>query len=180
MRTRAVNGSEKLKSAVVSGDQRTLHQFKQTLDLMKLWGLVHSDALISTNETQRTIALAAIEIGSMRPLLNTAYILGQNNRVTQSLLRAFPQQKQDLEKIQDWARLSEYRYPKHKNTSCRAKKQESSMTKAVLHERALGVARRAIQELGSTADRHALLLRAQEIWQVEASRQTHPLTVDVS
>ena len=73
MKARAVQGAKRLASAVVSGDQQSLHQFRQTSDLLQLWKLADADALISENQAQRTIVLAAIELGSKHPLLRTAY-----------------------------------------------------------------------------------------------------------
>ena len=180
MKARAARGAKRLASAVVSGDQHSLHQFRQTLDLLQLWGLAAADALISENQDQRTIALAAIELGSRHPLLRTAYRVARNNRAARSLLRTFPRQSEALESLQSWARLHEYRYADQGAIGRRARTRGLGTTGLVPSERALHAARRAIEELGSNTDRHALLLRAQEIWQTEPLIRRSPKPVDIS
>ncbi|WP_299971745.1 hypothetical protein [uncultured Roseobacter sp.] len=157
-----------------------LHQFRQALDLLQLWGLAEVDALISEDQDQRTIALAAIELGSRRSFLRVAHRVGQNNRVAQSSLRALPRQSEAIEKVQKWARLHEYRYPEVKTTNRKATDQCPNTAKLAPSNRAVTAARSAIQELGSDADRYALLLRAQEIWQAQTIGQAHPTPVDKS
>ena len=62
MNARAARGAKRLASAVISGDRKTQQQFRQTLDLLQLWGLADAGALIAENQAHRTIALAAIEL----------------------------------------------------------------------------------------------------------------------
>ena len=62
----------------------------------------------------------------------------------------------------------------------RARTRGLGTTGLVPSERALHAARRAIEELGSNTDRHALLLRAQEIWQTEPLIRRSPKPVDIS
>lgn len=179
MKARAVQGAKRLASAVVSGDQQSLHQFRQTSDLLQLWKLADADALISENQAQRTIVLAAIELGSKHPLLRTAYRVARNNQAARSLLRTFPRQSEALENLQSWARLHEYRYADQGTTGRRARTRGLGTTGLVPSERALHAARRAIEELGSNTDRYALLLRAQEILQAEtiSRRSTQPVEI---
>jgi hypothetical protein len=179
MKARAVQGAKRLASAVVSGDQQSLHQFRQTSDLLQLWKLADADALISENQAQRTIVLAAIELGSRRSFQRFAYRVGRNSRVAQSLLRAFPRQREALETIQKWARLSENRYSEREVTVRRATDECRKTTKPAPSKRALTATQSAVQELGSNADRLALLLRAQEILQAEtiSRRSTQPVEI---
>lgn len=180
MKARAARGAKILASAVISGDQKTQQQFRQASDLLQLWGLADADALISENQDQRTIALAAIELGSRHPLLRTAYRVARNNRAMRSLLHAFPRQSEALENLQSWARLHEYQYADQGATGRRARTRGLGTTGLVPSERALHAARRAIEELGSNTDRHALLLRAQEIWQTEPLIRRSLKPVDIS
>ena len=156
MKARAARGAKRLASAVIFGDQKTQQQFRQTLDLLQLWGLADAGALISENQAHRTIALAAIELGSRRSFQRFAFRVGRNSRVAQSLLRAFPRQREALETIQKWARLSENRYLEREVIVRRATDECRNTTKTVPSKRALTAARSAVQELGSDADRLAL------------------------
>lgn len=180
MKARAALGAKRLALAVISGDQKTQQQFRQALDLLQLWGLPGAGALIAENQAQRTIALAAIELGSRRSFQRVAYRLARNSRVAQSLLRAFPRQREALENLQSWVRLHEYRYPDRGATGHRARTRGHGTTGLVPSERALHAARRAIEELGSNTDRYALLLRAQEIWQTKPLIRRSPKLVDIS
>jgi len=180
MKARAARGAKRLASAVIFGDQKTQQQFRQTLDLLQLWGLADAGALISENQAHRTIALAAIELGSRRSFQRFAFRVGRNSRVAQSLLRAFPRQREALETIQKWARLSENRYLEREVIVRRATDECRNTTKTVPSKRALTAARSAVQELGSDADRLALLLRAQEILQAETISRRSTQPVDIS
>lgn len=142
--------------------------------------MADTDALISENQAQKTIVLAAIELGSKHSLLRTAYRVARNNKAARSLLRTFPRQSEALENLQSWARLHEYRYADQGTTGRRARTRGLGTTGLVPSERALHAARRAIEELGSNTDRHALLLRAQEIWQTEPLIRRSPKPVEIS
>ena len=92
MMARAVEGAKRLASAIGSGDQKKLREFRQALDLLQLWGLTDADALISENQTQRTLALTAIELGSRRSFLRVVHriLFVRRKRLCYFSTRALP------------------------------------------------------------------------------------------
>lgn len=60
-----------------------------TLHVVSILGVGHSAPVVSANERERLMALAAIGVGMTRPLLGAAIILRGNDRVLRELRGSF-------------------------------------------------------------------------------------------
>lgn len=180
MQDRAIQGADRLRLAAAKGDQKQLRRFRLTLELLNEVGLVRSSALLSANQSERINALAAIDVGSRRPLLGIAYILKRNSWVVPVLWHAFPRHRRVLKKVLKRERIPLHSFPERRNESQTPKRQAPNPTLPAPSKAALGAARQAVEELGADADRYDLLLRAQEIWQSKAIEQSYPQPVEIS
>ena len=121
--------------------------------------------LTSSCQLQRFTALAAVSVGTTRPLLGAAIHLRGNDRVVRELRCSFPQHRRVVDRIR---RLSQdlnrrlLRKPLqergrvNQSDTVTPPKRASSLT--------LKAARQAIFELGPDADRSALLATVDAIW----------------
>ncbi|WP_223145489.1 hypothetical protein, partial [Aquicoccus porphyridii] len=108
-------------------------------------------------------ALAAVDIGTTRPLLGATIILRGNDRGARELRRAFPQHRRVIEQARGLSQDLGQRFPGRRKTEHPTRKtHETSPPSASVS--ALQAARQAISELGAGANREALLTRADAIW----------------
>ncbi|WP_299669864.1 TniQ family protein [uncultured Ruegeria sp.] len=164
LHARALRGAEVLKTAATTTDLARLRRISLTLQVMSVLKIGRLWSLTSGNKRDRLLALAAVGIGTTRPLLGAAIILRGKDLAARELSRVFPEHRQMIERIrglsQDLGRplpgLGETGHPTGHETHglCRPRVSES----------ALQAARQAISELGADANRQALLMRADAIW----------------
>ncbi|WP_164662241.1 TniQ family protein [Tropicibacter sp. Alg240-R139] len=157
-------GAQALKTAVATNDLRRLRRIDLSLHVMTVLGVGHLGSLNSRNQRERLMGLAAVNVGTARPLLGSAIILRGNDRVVRELRRAFPQRRRVVERIKGLSRNLDRRLPE----LCATRHQTEQETQAMRHpsasESALQAARQAISELGPDANRQALVTRADAIW----------------
>lgn len=139
-----------------------------TLHLMSVLEIGNLGSLTSGNGRERLIALAAVGIGVTRPLLGAAVILRGNDRAVRRLRRAFPQHRRLIERIHELSQDLDRRLPGRRETEHPPEQEELGTSRSRASESALRSARQAISELGSEADRQALLARADAIWKLSS------------
>ena len=161
---RGARGALALESAVATSDLRRLRRMDLTLHLMTVLEIGQLGSLISGNERERLTALAAVGVGLTRPLLSAAIILRGNDRAVRELRRAFPQHGRAIERVRVLSRYLDRRLPGRREAEHPPAQEEFRTSGSKASESALRAARQAISELGSEADRHALLARADAIW----------------
>jgi hypothetical protein len=161
---RGAHGALALKTAVATNDLRRLRRIGLTLHVMTVLGIGHLGSLTSGNARERLMALAAVSVGTTRPLLGSAIILRGNDRVVRELRRAFPQHRQVIERVRGLSRDLDRRLPERWETRHRTGQETHGMSYPSVSESALKAARQAISELGPDANRQALLMRANAIW----------------
>lgn len=167
LRSRAARGAEALRAAVAINDTRLLRRVDLAVHLLSTLGLASCTPLTSGCQAQRLTALAAVGVGAARPLLGTAILLRGNDRVVWELRRAFPQQRRAIGRIQGLSQTLERRLPEERCETERAPELGRPSTDyPTASDSALKAARQAILELGSVADREALLARADAIWKL--------------
>ena len=164
LRAQAVRGSATLKAAVASNDYRRLRRIDLTLHLMTVLGTGHLGSLTSRNEHERLLALAAVNVGTTRPLLGAAIILRGNDRAAPELRRVFPQHRRVIERIRGLSQDLDRRLPRLSETGHPTRQETHGSCRPNASESALQAARKAISELGHDANRQALLMRADAIW----------------
>ncbi|MGN7871144.1 TniQ family protein [Paracoccus sp. 22332] len=164
LRARAVVGAEALKTAAATNDPRRLRRISLTLHVMSVLKIGHLWSLTSGSERERLLALAAVGIGTTRPLLGAAIILRGNDRGARELRRAFPQHRRLIERVCGLSRDLVQRLPGRSETEHPTGQKTHGTSRASASESALQAARQAISELGPDAKREALLTRADAIW----------------
>lgn len=161
---RGARGARALRTAVVSNDHRRLRRMDLTLHLMTVLEIGNLGSLTSGNERERLIALAMVGVAVTRPLLGAAIILRGNVRAVRELRRVFPQHRQVIERIRGLSRDLDRRFPGRSEARHPTRQETHGMSHPFASESALKAARQAISELGSDANRQALLARADAIW----------------
>lgn len=169
LRARAVRGEEALKTAVVTSNLARMRRVDLTVQVMSMLKIGHLCSLTSGNEHERSLALAAVNVGTTRPLVGAAIILRGNDRAAQELRRVFPQHRRVIERILGLSQDLDRRLPELRETGRPPEQEEHRTSKSRASERALKAARQAISELGHDANRQALLTRADAIWRRSSS-----------
>ncbi|PQV56089.1 TniQ protein [Defluviimonas denitrificans] len=166
---RAACGAQALKSAVATNDLRRLRRMDLTLHVVSMLDVGRSASVISANERERLMALAAIGVGMTRPLLGAAIILRGNDRAVRELRRVFPRHRRVIERIRRLSQDLDRRLPDRPEADHAPKQETCETSRQGGSERALQAARQAISELGPDANRQALLTRADAIWRLLSS-----------
>lgn len=166
---RAARGAQALKAAVATNDLRRQHRMDLTLHVASMLDVGRSASVISANERERLMALAAVGVGMTRPLLGAAIILRGNNRAVRELRRAFPRHRRVIERIRRLSEDLDRRLPDRPEADHAPKQEPRETSRQGGSERALQAARQAIAELGPDANRQALLTRADAIWRLSSS-----------
>lgn len=161
---RGARGARALRTAVASNDHRRLRRMDLTLHLMTVLEIGNLGSLTSGSERERLMALAAASVGTTRPLLGCAIILRGNDRAVRELRRAFPQHRRVIERIRGLSRDLDRRLPGRSEARHPLRQETHGMSHPSASESALKAARQAISELGSDANRQALLARTDVIW----------------
>ena len=161
---RVARGAQALETAVVNKDLRGLRRIGLTLQVMSVLKIGHLWSLTSGSERERLLALAAVDVGTTRPLLGAAIILRGNNRGARELRRVFPQHRQVIERIRRLSQELDRRLLGQRETGHATAQETHGMSQPNASESALLAARQAIFELGPGANRQALLARADAIW----------------
>jgi hypothetical protein len=161
---RGVRGAQALKAAVANNNLRRLRRMGLTLHVVSTLDFGRSLSVISANERERLMALAAVGVGMSRPLLGAAIILRGNDWVLWELRRVFPQHRQVIERIRGLSQDLDRQLPKRRETRHHTVQETHGMRRPSASESALRAARQAISELGLDANRQALLARADAIW----------------
>lgn len=161
---RAARGAEVLKTAVDVNDLRRMRRISRTFDVLKILGLEYPASFASRCQLQRSEALAAIDVCTTRPLLGAAILLCGNDSAFWELRRAFPQHRQLIARVRKVSQDLERRLPRQQKAEPAPKQETQIASRPTASEGALKAARLAISELGSDADHHALLMRANAIW----------------
>ncbi|KGM86469.1 TniQ [Roseovarius mucosus DSM 17069] len=161
---RAARGAQALETAVVNNNLRRLRRMELTLHVVSMLDVGRSASVISANERERSIALAAVDVGKTRPLLGAAIILRANDRTVRGLRRAFPKHGRVIERIRAMSHALDRRLPGRWETEHPTGQKTYGTSRPSASESALQAARQAISELGTEADRQVLLARADAIW----------------
>lgn len=161
---RAARGAQVLKTAVATNDLRRLRRMDLTLHVVSMLDVGDSASVISANERERLIALAAVGVGMIRPLLGAAIILRGNDRVLRELRRVFPRHRRVIERVRGLSQGLDWRLPGRREAEHTPKKETHRISRPGASASALLAARQAISELGPDANRQALLARADAIW----------------
>lgn len=169
LRARAIRGAEALKTTVVTNNLARIRRVNLTMQVMSVLKIGHLWSLTSGNEHEMLLALAAINVGTTRPLVGAAIILRGNDRATQELRRVFPQHRRVIERIRGLSQDLDRRRPERRETGRPPEQEELRTSKSRASERALKRARQAISELGPDANRQALLTRTGAIWKRSSS-----------
>ncbi len=140
-----------------------------TVHVTNVLGIGHLESLTSGNERERLMALAAVSVGTTRPLLGSAIILRGNDRPVWELRRVFPQHRRVIERIRVLSRDLDRRLPGQSETRHLTRQETHGMSHPSASASALKAARQAISELGPDANRQALLARADAIWRRSTS-----------
>ncbi len=164
LRARALRGAEALETIVATNNLARLRRISLTLHLMSVLEIGNLGALTSGNECERLMALSAIGVGMTRPILGAAVVLRGNDRVVRELRRVFPSHRQVVERIRKLSQDLDRRLPGRCETGHPTEQEIHGMSRPIVSESALRAARQAITELGTDANRQALLARADEIW----------------
>ncbi len=101
---------------MASNDHRRLRRIDLTVHLMTVLGTGHLGSLTSRNEHERLLALAAVNVGTTRPLLGAAIILRGNDRAARELRRVFPQHRRVIERIRGLSQDLDRRLPRLSET----------------------------------------------------------------
>ena len=166
---RAARGAQALKSAVANNDLRRLRRMNLTLHVVSMLDFGRSASVISANERERLMALAAVGVGMTRPLLGAAIILRGNDRAVRELRRIFPRHRRVIERVRGLTQDLDWRLPGRREAEHAPEQETQSASRSNASESALRAARQAISELGAEADRQALLTRADAIWRRSSS-----------
>jgi hypothetical protein len=166
---RAARGAQALKTAVATNDLRRLRRMDLTLHVVSMLDVGRSASVISANERERSMALAAVGVGMTRPLLGAAIILRGNDRAVRELRRIFPRHRRVIERVRGLTQDLDWRLPGRREAEHAPEQETQSASRSNASESALRAARQAISELGAEADRQALLTRADAIWRRSSS-----------
>ena len=161
---RAARGAQVWETAVASNDLRRLRRMDLTLSIVSILGVGNSASVISMNELERLMALAAVGVGMTRPLLGAAIILRGNDRAARELRRVFPRHRRGIERIRGLSQDLDRRLPRLSETGHPTRQETHGSCRPNASESALQAARQAISELGHDANHQALLKRADAIW----------------
>lgn len=161
---RALRGAEALKTAVATDNLARLRRVDLILHLLAVLEIGNPGSLTSGNGCERLMALTAVGVGETRPMVGAALILRGNDWAVRELRRAFPQHGRVIERMRALSHDLDRWLPGLRETKPPPEQEEHRTSKSRASESALRAARQAISELGSEADRQALLARADAIW----------------
>ncbi len=164
LHARALLGAEVLKTAVTTTDLARLRRISLTLQVMSVLKIGRLWSLTSGNKRDRLLALAAVGIGTTRPLLGAAIIMRGNDRAARELSRVFPEHRHMIERIRGLSQDLGRPLPELGETGHPTGHETLGLCRPRVSESALQAARQAISELGADANRQALLTRADAIW----------------
>ncbi|MEQ6250512.1 hypothetical protein ABMC89_16590 [Sulfitobacter sp. HNIBRBA3233] len=88
-----------MKTAAATADLARLRRISLALQVMSVLKIGRLWSLTSGNKRERLLALAAVGIGTTRPLLAAAIILRENDRAVRELSRVLPQHRRVIERI---------------------------------------------------------------------------------
>ena len=165
LRVRAVRGAEALKMAFATTDPRQSHRISLTLQVMSVLKIGHLWSLTSGNEHERLLALAAVGIGTTRPLWwvprsSCVATTGEPGSCAASL----PQHRRVIERIRRMSQGLDRNLPGRREAEKPPRKETNESSRPNVSKSTLHAAHQAITELGPDADRQALLARADAIW----------------
>lgn len=161
---RADRGAEALKSTVTTNNPARLRRVDLTLHFLAALEIGNLGSLTSGNGRERLMALAAVGVSVTRPIVGAILILRGNDWAVRVLRRAFPQHRRVIERMLALSHDLDRRLPGRRETEHLPEQEEHRTSKSRASESALRAAQQAIAELGSGADRQALLARADAIW----------------
>ncbi|WP_418896421.1 TniQ family protein [Sulfitobacter litoralis] len=165
---RATRGAATMKAAVQANDLQRIRRFSLTLSVLKVLDLAYAAPLTSRSQMERFTALAAVDVCDTRPLLGAAILLHGNDKALRELRRVFPQHRGLIDRVHRLSLELDGRLPRKPLHQCipvsQPDKVMSRPSRKMVSSEALNAARQAVSELGSDADRQALLVRADAIW----------------
>ncbi|WP_157769936.1 TniQ family protein [Ruegeria profundi] len=164
LHARALRGAEVLKTAAAMTDLARLNRISLTLQVISVLKIGRLWSLTSGNKRERLMALAAVGIGTTRPLLGAAIILRGNDPAARELSRVFPEHREMIERIRGLSQDLGRPLPRLVETVHPTGHEAHGLCRPRVSESALQAARQAISELGADANRQALLMRADTIW----------------
>lgn len=159
---RAKRGAEVLKTTF-DGKPQVARRLSRVFHMMCAVGLTDSTSLISSNKAVRFSALVAIGI-CMSPAMLT--LTPDSRRVVTAarhLSRLFPRYREAITKIAEVSEDPAQNQPRHSVGEVLRRRQAREKPETIAPSWALVAAKQAIGELGSDADRHKLLARADAI-----------------
>jgi hypothetical protein len=167
---RANRGAEILRSAFCDGDLQLGRRLGRAFYILRSRDLAQSTSLTSGDNGVRFAILSAIGTRVSHRLLTAVPGVRSNAALERHLSRVFPQHREVIAKMVAMSEVSDENSTVRDNNG--APPQYSAATTSVkkVSKTALSAARQAIDELGSAADRHKLLVRAEAIWRVKRSR----------
>ncbi len=161
---RACRGAEVLKSTFADGDLKAARRIRLATNLMSSLELVHATSLTSGNKVARFTMLGVIGTCTLRPLLKVALVVRRNAGAARHLRQVFPQHRRAIAKIVGLSLKLDEKFPWHPKSKSAAHRQIGERKVSTASKHAFAAARQAIEELGPTADRRLLLVRAEAIW----------------
>tara|TARA_R110002110_G_scaffold143462_2_gene332315 strand:+ start:2634 stop:3593 length:960 start_codon:yes stop_codon:yes gene_type:complete len=161
---RANRGAEVLRSAFYDGDLRLGRRLGRAFYMLRSRDLAQSASLTSGDKRIRFSMLAAIGTRVSHTLLTAAPGFGSNAALARHLSRVFPQHREVIARMVALSEVSDENSTVCANNGAPPQYRAATTSVEKVSEKALSAARQAIAELGSAADQHKLLVRAEEIW----------------
>ncbi len=161
---RANRGAEILRSAFCNGDLRLGRRLGRAFYMLRSRGLAQSTSLTSVDNGVRFAMLAAIGARVSHTLLTAASGVRSNAALARHLNRVFPQHREVIARMVTLSEVSDENSTVRDNNGAPPQYRAATTSVENVSENALSAARQAIAELGSAADRHILLVRAEAIW----------------
>lgn len=161
---RANRGAEVLRSAFYDGDLRLSRRLGRAFYMLRSRDLAQSTSLTSGNNGVRFAMLAAFGTRVSHTLLTAAPGVRSNAALARHLSRVFPQYREVIARMVALSEVSDENSTVGVNNGTPPQYRAATTSVKKVSENALSAAKQAITELGSAADRHKLLVRAEEIW----------------
>ena len=162
---RRVNrGAEILRSVFCNGDLRLGRRLGRAFYMLRSRDLAQSTSLTSVDNGVRFAMLAAIGTRVYHTLLTAAPGVRSNAALARHLSRVFPQHREVIARMVTLSEASDENSTARDNNGAPPQYRAATTSVEKVSENALFSARQAIAELGSAADRHILLVRAEAIW----------------
>lgn len=161
---RANHGAEILRSAFCDGDLRLRRRLGRAFYMLRSRDLAQSTSLTSGDKGIRFAMLAAIGTRVSHTLLTATPGARSNAALARHLSRVFPQHREVIARMAALSEVSDENSTVCANNGAPPQYRAATTSVEKVSEKALAAARQAIAELGSAADRHKLLVRAEAIW----------------